>query len=112
MDIDIKLQWHSPEEMFAAIFMRDGKEWYLDGALVGLDGDPGDAVKDLIELAIHLVTEGENFLTNGPISLEDRVWLFKLLDQGTIAASDESKMYLAIRYACGDIDPYQFRLVK
>lgn len=103
MDIDIKLQWHSPDEVFAAVLMRDGEPWFLNGALVGMSGDPGDAVAEVIEQAIHLVTHGESFLIEGEIELPDRIWLFKLLDQGSLA-SDE--MYAAVREANGGKDPY------
>jgi hypothetical protein len=103
-DIDVKLQWHSPDSVFAAVLVRDGEPWYLDGALVGLSGDPGDAVAELIEQAIHMVTTGESFLTDGEIELGDRIWLFKLMDQGSLA-NDE--MYAAIRAANGGKDPYR-----
>lgn len=107
MDIDIKIQWHSPDQMFAAVLVRDGKEWYLDGALVGMGSMPDKAVAELLELARYLVIEGENFLTDGPLSLEDRIWLFKVLDQGALANGD--RMYVAIREANGGQDPYRMK---
>ena len=103
MDIDVKIQWHQPDEVFAAVFVRDGEPWFLDGALVGLHVAPGGAVSELIGIAKHLVIEGENFLSDGPIAIEYRVWLFRLLDQGSLA-SDE--MYAAVRKASGGADPY------
>lgn len=108
-DIDVKIQWHSPDQVFAAVFVRDGAEWHLDGALVGLSSRPSIAVDELIGLACYLVVEGENFLTDGPITLSDRLWLFRLLDQGTIA-NDE--MYAAVRKATGGRDPYSPELVS
>jgi len=102
-DIDVKLQWHSPDRVFAAVLVRDGEPWYLNGALVGMSGDPGDAVAELIEQAIHMVTTGESLLMEGEIELADRIWLFKLLDQGSLA---NDTMYAAVRDANGGVDPY------
>jgi hypothetical protein len=103
-DIDIKLQWHSPDRVFAAVFMRDGQPWYLNGALVGMSGDPGDAVAELIEQAIHMVTTGESLVLEGEIEPDDRIWLFKLMDQGSLA---NDAMYAAVRAANGGKDPYR-----
>jgi hypothetical protein len=103
-DIDIQLQWHSPDQCFAAVLMRDGEAWYLGGALVGM-GAPGEAVDNLLDQAFHLVVVGENFLTEDPISLEDRLWLFKLLD-GRIDSKVNDEMYQAVRAANGGKDPY------
>jgi hypothetical protein len=104
-DIDVKLQWHSPESCWAAVLMRDGEPWYLNGALVGFASQAGDAVTDLLRSATHLVEFGENFLTDRQVSLEDRVWLFKLLDRGN-RVNDIDRMYQAIREANGGKDPY------
>lgn len=103
-DIDVKIQWHSPDSVFAAVLVRDGEPWYLNGALVGMSGDPGDAVAELIEQAIHMVTTGESFLIEGQIEPEDRIWLFKLMDQGSLS---NEEMYAAIRQANGGKDPYR-----
>jgi hypothetical protein len=106
-DIDVKLQWHSPDLAWAAVFMRDGEPWYLDGALVGMvESTPGDAVTELLAIAQHLVITGENFLTEGQIALADRIWLFKLLDVAQGGTVDD-EMYSAIRAANGGVDPYQ-----
>jgi hypothetical protein len=105
-NIDIRIQWHSPDQVYAAVLVRDGQEWYLDGALVGMASAPWDAVHALMEQAQVLVLQGENFLTDGPISLEDRIWLFKLLDQGSVHNVNE-QMYAAIRTANGGKDPYR-----
>jgi hypothetical protein len=103
-DIDIKLQWHSPDRAWVAVFVRDGLEWYLDGALVGMASTPPQAVAELLAMAQHLVVNGENFLTSGPLSLADRIWLFKLLDIGDESGTEP--MYVAIREANGGKDPY------
>jgi hypothetical protein len=107
--MDIRIEWHSPDQMFAATFLRpmassQGRPvmepWYLEGALVGMGSTRSEAVADLISIADLLVTEGENFLTNGPISLEDRTWLFKLLDEGSTSdAEDMQARYEAMRNA-------------
>lgn len=81
-DIDIKIQWHSPDSMWAAVFMRDGEPWYLDGVLVGMGSTPDAAVEDLLHIADHLILFGENFLSNGQISHDARRWLFSLMDRG------------------------------
>ena len=104
-DINVKLQWHAAEQCHVAVLIRDGEPWFLDGALVGMGSTPGAAVDGLIYEAIHLVTEGENFLTRRPIALAHRIWLFKLLD-GTIDFTRNEEMYTAIRAANGGEDPY------
>jgi hypothetical protein len=98
-DIDIKIQYHSPDQAFAAVFIRNGEPWYLDGALVGMASTPAQAVADLLDIAQHLVLQGENFLTQGAvISLEDRKWLFSLLD-GWGDWNTLQEMYVAVRRA-------------
>jgi hypothetical protein len=91
----VEIQWHSPDAVWAAAFIRDGKAWYLDGALVGMSAVREGAVTDLIAAARHLVINGENYLTGGPILLADRDWLFEVLDQGP----SDDEMYAAIRAA-------------
>ena len=104
-DIDIKIQWHSPESCFAAVLVRDGEPWYLNGALVGMSSTPSDAAKELLEQAGFLVENGENFLMAGAeISLEDRLWLFKLLDMGGDTDAIQRR-YEAMRAVVGR-DPY------
>jgi hypothetical protein len=44
-DMDIRLQYHSPDEAWAATFVRDGEPWFLDGALVGMGSEPSEAVR-------------------------------------------------------------------
>jgi hypothetical protein len=92
---DVRIEYHSPDRAWAAVFIRDGEPWYLDGALVGMSGAPASAVAELVGQAQHLVLHGENFLTEGQIPLEDRKWLFSLLDLTT----EDDEMYLAIRNA-------------
>lgn len=102
-DINVRLQYHTPDRAWAAVFVRNDREWYMDGALVGMAATPPQAVAELLALAQHLVIHGENFLTEGQIPLTDRIWLFKLLDC-TGEMNDE--MYKAIREANGGVDPY------
>lgn len=96
--VDLRVQWHSPDQVWAAVFMRDGQEWYLDGKLVGMDasGTVGGSVEDLIEQAAYLIEEGENFL--GDVTLEDRVWLFSVLD-GTLDPTLNQRLYRVLRDA-------------
>jgi hypothetical protein len=79
------------------------QSYLLNGALVGTGPSPGTAVSSLLAIANALVIEGENGLTDGPIDLVDRVWLFKVLD--TEALSGHEARYAAIRKALGH-DPY------
>lgn len=92
-NLDIRIQWHPPDSCFAAVFLRDGEEWYLTGALVGMGDTRGEAVDHLIEQARHLVLNGTNFLLTTPMSVENRTWLFDKLDYG----ESDDEMYLAIR---------------
>jgi hypothetical protein len=108
--INIRIEYHSPDQAWAAVFMRhpvmpDGttaiqsEPWYLNGALVGMGSAPSSAVEDLIEEAKFLIINGENFLTaaaiSEPLNIEDRQWLAKLL--APLDVDDE--MYLALRNA-------------
>ncbi len=79
-DLDIRIQWDSSDLMFAAVLLREGKEFHLNRALVGMGSTKGQAVDDLVDLARHLVIEGNSLRTEGQISLEDRRWLFSILD--------------------------------
>lgn len=108
-DLDIKIQWHTPDLMWAAVLMRDGKEWYLDGALVGIGDTPDRAVADLLGVMEHLIREGENFLTDGQISRDDREWLFRLLDRGNDGTGIQER-YEAVRRA--GINPYRSAPMK
>lgn len=92
-NLDLRIQWHSPDSMFAAVFLRDGAEWYLEGSLVGMGSTPDEAVADLLEVAEYLVINGANFLSEATVSIEDRTWLFEKLDFGT----DNDEMYKALR---------------
>jgi hypothetical protein len=92
--MDISIQWHSPDAMWAAVFLRDGEPWHLDGALVGLGGTIPKAVDDLLRIADYLVRHGANFLTNGMITDDDRNWLYRLLDQGGDGAARRDR-YMA-----------------
>lgn len=96
--IEVRIEWHAPDAQYAAVFLREGAPWYLNGALVGFGNDPAGAVDDLVALAVHLVIEGENFLTQGPVDLVDREWLFVRLDVGP-NAEDRDAMYEAIAQA-------------
>jgi hypothetical protein len=96
MDIDIKVQWHAPDNLFAAVLVRDGEPWFLEGMLVGQDATPGAAVADLLDQAGYLVEHGHNFM--GGIADGDRAWLGRLLDQGNDWAGMERR-YAALRQA-------------
>ena len=102
-DLNIRCQWHSPDRLWAAVFVRDGEEWYLEGALVGMGKDPAEAVEDLWFHAEEFVFDGYNPLHPEKIPVEDRIWLFKFYDYR--GASDH--MYAAIREANGGVDPYR-----
>jgi hypothetical protein len=78
-DLDIRIQWDSSDQMFAAVLLREGKEYHLNRALVGMGSTKGQAVDDLVDRARHLVIEGDNLRTDGQISMEDRRWLLSLL---------------------------------
>ena len=80
--MDIRIEWHSLDQVYAAVFVRDGEPWYLNGALVGVDSRPDTAVLSLVEQAEYLILHGENFLTEAFLSVEDRVWLYWQLDPG------------------------------
>jgi hypothetical protein len=73
--VDIRIQYHSPDQAWAAVLLRDGEPWFLDGALVGMGVEPSSAVQDLIGIVIHLIVYGENFLTAGLLTNLDRQWL-------------------------------------
>lgn len=104
-NLDVRVQWHAPDAVFAAVFLRDGEPWVLNGALVGLASTRGRAVDDLMGLAAYLVVHGENFLTDVPIGIEDREWLFDHLDWGGQTFGDpgdtvtNDQMYTALRDA-------------
>lgn len=95
-NFDIRIGWDQPDEIFVAIFMRDGEEWFLDGTLVGAGATPGTALSDLYDVAHHLVVHGENFL--GVINTEDRTWLAKLMDIGNDTEQIQER-YIAMREA-------------
>jgi hypothetical protein len=105
--MDIRIEWHAPDSCFAATFLRPvashqgrpvTEPWYLEGALVGMGMTRDLAVADLIGIADLLVLQGENFLSDGQISLEDRQWLFKLLDEGNDWEKTQAR-YEAMRSA-------------
>jgi hypothetical protein len=102
--LDIRIEWHQPDQHWFAGFMRDGQSFILDGALVGNGPSPEEAVEDLMDLASALVVDGENELSSGPIDLGQRTWLFKLLDSGGLPGHEAR--YAAIRQALGH-DPYK-----
>jgi hypothetical protein len=94
--ITVQVDWHSPDQAFTAVLIRDGQPWFLGGALVGMGITPGKAVDNLAGAARHLVIHGQNYLTRGPLSLADREWLYALLDPGL---EQDDEMHTAIRAA-------------
>ena len=94
-EFTVQVQWHAPDQVFAAAFVRDGQPWFLGGALVGMGSTRGAAVDNLVGTARHLVIHGENYLTSQPLSLPDREWLFSLLDHG----DSDVQMYAALQAA-------------
>jgi hypothetical protein len=93
----VEVQYSSDAGVYAAGLIRNGEPWILGGALVGMRADRGQAVTVLIEMARHLVIEGENGLTDGQVPLTDREWLFHLLD-GDVGSHE---MYVALKAAGG-----------
>jgi hypothetical protein len=73
--MDARVEYDADDRVWAAVFLRDGEPWYLDGACVGIGPDPGGALDDLVRVAAYLVHAGGNFLTDGPIRPDDRAWL-------------------------------------
>lgn len=104
--IPLLVQWHSPDSCFAAVLVRDGKPWYLNGSAVGMGSTRGEAVDDLCGILQYLVIHGANFLTENPLPLHDRKWLFALLDPG----SQDDEMYRALRDA--EIDDTMLRTIS
>jgi hypothetical protein len=78
----IEVQWHGPDRKFHACFLRDGQPWTLGGGAVGSGYTRGEAVGALVAIARYLVTHGENFLLTDRLTLEDRQWLFALVEDG------------------------------
>lgn len=96
-ELDLRVEWSGDNGCWAAVFVRDGKPWYLDGALVGMEATPAKALEELLALARHLVVEGSNFLRQDrpPLSAKDRRWLFDLTDVGV----SDDLAYQAVRNA-------------
>jgi len=95
--MDIKVQYNPQDGGgWAAVFVRGGEPWFLNGALVGMSGTPASAVDELIAIATWLVIHGDNFLTDNPLSLADRCWLYSVIEQ-----TDDESMYAALREAFG-----------
>jgi hypothetical protein len=91
LTLDIRIEWGTDDRYWFAGFMRDGESFVLDGALTGAGATPDRAVKSLLEIADYLVRNGENGMTNGPISVADRTWLFKLLDNPHLVGSNQAR---------------------
>lgn len=78
--MDVRFEYDPDARGWAAVLLRDGEPWFLDGALVGMGRYPDEAVKELDGIVRHLVTHGRNFLTPTLLSLEDRKWLWEQID--------------------------------
>lgn len=108
-EFTVQVQWHAPDQMFAAAFLRDGQPWFLNGALVGVGSTRGAAVDNLADAARHLVTYGENYLTSQPLSLPDREWLFSLLVGGDASFEMHAALQAARTLAAGEGGPADAR---
>lgn len=74
--MNLNLEWDSTEQAWVAVFVRDGAEWFIDGACVGIGADPQKAVEELIGITAWLVVTGSNFLMGGATLTDtDREWL-------------------------------------
>lgn len=105
--MDIRIEYHQPDDAWAAVFIRDGEPWFLDGALVGMGDVPSEAVWDLIAESHFLVVHGHNFVLDN-LSLVDRLWLFKLLDAHHHTPEENQERYQAMREYLG-CDPYAYK---
>lgn len=96
-EMDLRMEWSGDDGCWAAVLIRDGKPWWLDGALVGMGSTPPKALEELLGVARHLVVEGSNFLRQDkpPLSAKDRRWLFDLTDVGV----SDDLAYAAVRNA-------------
>ena len=81
-EFDTRIQWHAPDGAFAAVLIRDGSPWFLDGALVGMGSTRSEAIQDLERLAWFLIVNGSNGLMDAPLEPADRSWLLDLLEPG------------------------------
>jgi hypothetical protein len=95
--MEIRLEWHSPDRVWAAVLLRSGQPWFLDGALVGMGSTPSGAVADLTGIAQYLVVHGANALLDTPLSLGDREWLYSVLEP-----TADTEMREAMRTARGE----------
>jgi hypothetical protein len=89
----VEIEWSAGDQAFACALQRDGKPWFLGGALVGMGSTPGSAVTELTGAIRYLVIHGENYLTKTPLAFPDRAWLASLIDP--LALDDE--MFSALR---------------
>jgi len=97
--VNIRIQYHQPDQCFAAIFVKDGKAWYHDGLLVGMSFSAWEAVEDLYQMAAGVVLHG-NVGTGEEFALDDRAWLFReVLDARWPNAEENQAMYVALREA-------------
>jgi hypothetical protein len=96
-EMDLRVEWSGDDGAWAAVFIRDGQPWWLDGALMGMAATPPKALEELLGVARHLVVEGSNFLMQDkpPLSAADRRWLFNLTDVGV----SDDVAYQAVRNA-------------
>lgn len=102
--MDIHIEYSPSDQVWMAGFIRDGEWFILDGKLAGAGGLPSEAVWDLVAEAHYLVVHGENAISNGPIDIADRIWLFKLLDQ---MPEENQARYAAMRTTLGQ-DPHTY----
>ena len=108
-----RVEYHTPDQLWVAVWMRDGEPWFLNGALVGMGTTQGQAVDDLLGCSAYLVLHAENSLMeNPPLPLSDRLWMYRMMSFGSHnygyedAPITEQAMYEALR-AEGVEHPWQ-----
>jgi hypothetical protein len=92
--MDVRIEWDTGEEAFAAGLLRDGEPWILGGALVGMGVTRAEALGDLAGCAAWLAATGTNYLLDGELGAPDRAWLARIVgdrelaDAARLAAED------------------------
>lgn len=103
-ELTIKAQWSDPDMAWAAALTRDGADYDLNGALVGMAGDLPGAVEELHGLARHLVIEGGNYLCKH-LPLPDRLWLADAIDPRNQDTGMRVALNAAVNATLHGLDP-------